>query len=132
MDPRYLFVSHAKADNPLVTAVVADLGVPVWADPVRYDGTAAESILGAAITHSSGFVVLLTENSIRRPWVRWEVRTALTLPRLPIVPIIADPNLDDDALPEPFDALSRFDPVPLADSVAAIRHRLAAYVGVTI
>ena len=120
---RYVFVSHARSDNLLVKSFVADLDVDVWADPDHYGDTPAEKILETAITNSAAFVVLLTEASIRRPWVRWEVRTALALGRLPIVPVYCD--ISPERVPEPFDALSRYRPVQLPESAAAVRRALA-------
>src|SRR5882724_908147 len=71
-DRRYVFVSHARSDSPLLKSFLADLDVDVWADPDQYDDTHAEKILETAITNSAVFVVLITEVSILRPWVRWE------------------------------------------------------------
>ena len=122
-DRRYVFVSHARSDSLLVESLVADLDVDLWADPDHYDDARAEKILETAITDSAVFVVLMTRVSIRRPWVRWEVRTALTLSRLPIVPVYWD--IRPDRMPEPFDALLRYRPVRLAESAAAIQRVLA-------
>jgi hypothetical protein len=121
--PRYVFVSHARSDSRLVAGFTTELDVDVWADPDHYDDTRAEKILEAAITNSAAFVVLMTRASVRRPWVRWEVRTALTLDALPIVPVYHD--ITSDQVPEPFDALSRYRPVRLPESAAAIRRALA-------
>lgn len=122
-DRRYVFVSHARSDSPLLERFLADLDIDVWADPDQYDDTHAEKILETAITNSAAFVVLITEVSILRPWVRWEVRTALALGRLPVVPVYCD--ISPDRVPEPFDALSRYRPVRLPESAAAIRKALA-------
>jgi hypothetical protein len=121
---RYVFVSHARSDNLLVESFVADLDVDLWADPDHYDDASAEKILETAITNSAAFVVLMTRVSIRRPWVRWEVRTALALGQLPIVPVYWDIRLD--RVPEPFDALLRYRPVRLPESAAAIQRVLAS------
>jgi hypothetical protein len=109
---------------PYWRVFLADLDVDVWADPDQYDDTHAEKILETAITNSAVFVVLMTEVSILRPWVRWEVRTALALGRIPVVPVYCDVN--PDRLPEPFDALTRYRPVRLPESAAAIRSALAS------
>lgn len=93
---RYAFISHARSDHLLLhelTCCLLGSGMPTW-DDTLWDHTSGEAaeILGKAIANCAIFVVLLTDRSAQRPWVRWEVDRALAVTSL--LTVVVDCGVD--------------------------------------
>lgn len=106
-----VFISHTHSDQGLahkVAAILEQAGLEVW-DATREilpgDNWAQE--VSNALQESQAMVVLLTPDSVRSEWARWEMRWdieyALTRKRFRrrLIPVVAgDPSvLDTDDVP---------------------------------
>lgn len=106
-----VFISHTHSDQELahkVAAILEQAGLEVW-DATREilpgDNWAQE--VSNALQESQAMVVLLTPDSVRSEWARWEMRWdieyALTRKRFRrrLIPVVAgDPSvLDTDDVP---------------------------------
>jgi len=86
---RAVFVSYAHLDEDFATRLwdaLSTRGVRLWLDSRDRDTEVAllrfgpwdsddrtKKVLGRAIGRAHGLLLLLSENSVGRPWVRWEV-----------------------------------------------------------
>lgn len=107
-----VFVSHAWEDKGIV-AELAKLPpfVKTWVDVHEIaGGEALDPTVMLAIEESHVFVVLLSRNSISRPWVRKELDWALSREkqkdRVFVLPVLIDPAVDLRDCPPEFAALS--------------------------
>jgi hypothetical protein len=120
--PPVLFLSHARADAHLIADVrnaAHTAGFHLSTDLARRSGSPGTA-LAHLITECAIFAVLLTPDSVHRPWVRWELRYALHIGK-PVAPIADDPDIP---LPPPFDRLPRVTHLPLRPA-GALATRLA-------
>jgi len=122
-----LFLAHARADAQLVGDIedlASAAGFRLWTDLV--EGTTVESAhiaLARTIACCAVFAVLLTRQSVLRPWVQWEVRYAVSINKAPLIPILYE--TDEAALPSPFDRLIKCNPVPLRPASSLGKRLLA-------
>jgi len=78
-----LFLSYGSPDKAFVRKLAADLkavGIEVWLD--EYEIKVGDSISAAvnqAISRSAYFVALISDDSVKRPWVQKELQTAMHL-----------------------------------------------------
>lgn len=112
-----IFVSHSHEDRAIVDAL-DDLHRAFFGDEIKLVRSSDQSVGGGIppgarwldwitdkITSSSKAYVLLTPNSIRKPWVLWESGAAAgvalaTERRKPVVPIAF--GISDNDVPTPF------------------------------
>ena len=94
-----VFISHGSKDKPFVRKLTADLernGVAVWLDEkdIRVGDSIRQSIEDALDCSDFGIVVL-SKNSIKRPWVKLELDALYTLEakrkRSLILPAVIEP-----------------------------------------
>jgi hypothetical protein len=82
----------------------------VWED---FDGACchdhAFTSLASAISSCSVFIVLVTQVSVNRAWVRWEVSRALEVSEVSIIPIYRDVHPAE--FPVPFSGLTHHAPL---------------------
>src|SRR5882724_13103493 len=97
--PYQIFVSHATADKWLATTICEKIeatGASTFRDDRDIDG--GDDIperIRAEIKRSRELVVLLTPNSVNRPWVLFEVGAAWGLGKaIRIVPILYHVEVD--------------------------------------
>ena len=93
-----VFVCHASEDKPaarLVASALRSAGAAVWLD--EWEIRVGESIVervSAGLAGSSHLVVLLSETSVARPWVRRELSSALmaqlATARIALLPVRLD------------------------------------------
>lgn len=99
--PADVFISYAREDRPLVEALEADLrkaGISVWWDrELRADHASFRDTLAQRIDHARAVVVLWTERSVAKPFVRAEASRAGDR-----VMCLRDPALDVKLIPLPF------------------------------
>jgi hypothetical protein len=93
-----IFLSHATSDKFIAKAMCQQLdavGATTFRDDRDIDGgdDIPESIR-KAITESDEFVVLLTTNSVNRPWVNLEIGAAWVWARLRIVVVLYNIGID--------------------------------------
>jgi hypothetical protein len=114
-DRPFVFLSHARADAEQlfdVNDAMNAAGLDLWFE--RDGHPYIESVpvtLARAISQCDAFAVLLTDSSMKRAWVRWEVEHAISVGKFPIIPILYGTGLEP--LIPPFDRLESLDPVEL-------------------
>jgi hypothetical protein len=76
-----VFVSHSSADKAFVRILVSDLkdnGVDVWFDEMTLAvGDSIVSRISDAIRDTNYLIVVLSQNSVKSPWVNQELNAAL-------------------------------------------------------
>ena len=89
----HVFVSYSRTDREYVTALASHLeahGVRVWYDFEIDTGERFGERIQAAIDGCDAFVVVLTPESVRSPWVKRELARAVRLEK-PIWPLMLEP-----------------------------------------
>lgn len=99
-----LFLSYARADYSFAHRLVEHLkqyGASGWMDNADISaGNAVASAIRSALQESSAVVVLVSPDSLRSPWVEFEVGAAAAL-GLPIIPVVVGGKGVENDLPEP-------------------------------
>ena len=108
------FLSHSSADKPLVEAVANELarrGIVPWLDKNELDaGVSLSEVLRNAILKQTTVTLFLSPDSLKSPWVKDELTTALQLDD--------DPGLRDMIIP-----IFIGDPLQLVSSHDLLRSR---------
>ena len=97
-DTRKVFISYAHADQPFAERLVAALvaqGQDVWFD--KWDIAPGDSIIRKifeeGLAKAAAFIVILSESSVKSPWVREELNVA-TLRRIEeltrVIPVLKE------------------------------------------
>jgi hypothetical protein len=80
-NPRQVFLSHAHEDADFAKRLAADLreaGLSVWMTPDSIQpGESWVSAIDRGLSESGLFIVVLTPNAVRSPWVKKETQWAL-------------------------------------------------------
>ncbi len=93
--PSEIFISHSNLDRSLVRRIVVFLRkqrINLWYSPKHIAGAAQwHDEIGRALARCDWFLVVLTPNSVKSPWVKKELLYALNEPRYEnrIIPVIA-------------------------------------------
>lgn len=94
-----LFLSHNSADKPFVRRVADDLesqGLNVWLDERKMKaGDSVTDGIAEGMSSYDAFLIFLSQRSVNAPWVKEELRIALskrigTLGKLKIIPILLE------------------------------------------
>ena len=100
-----VFISLADTDEPLVkkiATVLEEAGLEVW-DAARdiMPGDNWANKVGQALQESEAMVVLLTSESLKSSWVRWEIEYALGEQgyRKRLIPVLAQKELSKEDVP---------------------------------
>lgn len=99
-----VFISHSYTDRAFATSLAAhlkELGLSIWWDAEELNaGDYIKGKIAEGIESSSIFVIVLSENSAKSNWVRWELNSALlynaTKSNIRIIPV----KIDGTALPD--------------------------------
>jgi len=121
-----LFLSHAAVDAPLAArieaALTAELSVSVFRTSRPDQLPPGETWFGHIERHirdADGSIVLLTPNSVDRPWILFEAGAAWFADR-PLIPLVAA-GLAKAAVPEPLRLLQLVDLEDQAALAAALQ-----------
>lgn len=89
------FLSHFSGDKPFAKRLAQDLGLRglhIWVDENEIDvGDSLSDTIQSGLSNSYSFAIILTEESLSRPWVKEELRAAYALRRegnFKILPIL--------------------------------------------
>lgn len=120
-----VFISHALSDDHLIDSLrrvvmTENFGISQNFDEESVPG-GVEASIRRAIRTCVAFIVVLTEDSHRRRWVRWEVGEALAMSHTRIVPITHRVDVRD--LEEPMCRLDRYHVITLG-AERSLRSRL--------
>jgi hypothetical protein len=78
---RVAFISHSTKDKPFVRKLAADLvssGIKVWLDEQRIlVGDSIPEKIAQGLADSDFFLIVVSENSVKSPWVTKELNNAL-------------------------------------------------------
>jgi hypothetical protein len=120
--PPSVFICHASEDKPLARSIAVTLrnfGAKVWLDEweIRVGDSIVERI-NAGLEASSNLIVVLSKNSVNKPWVRREFSSAL-MAQLSKQCVAVLPVRLDDAEPPRIIADIKY-----ADARAGIEHAI--------
>ena len=96
-----VFFSYTHADSRFVDTLQTAFekkGVRTWRDIHSAEAGPLEKVIDRAITLNPTMVLVLSENSVRSAWVRWEIEKAVRLERLEKRPVLCPVALDDSWL----------------------------------
>lgn len=98
-----VFLSHSSVDKPFVRTLVTLLkamGVDAWIDELELDfGDGLLERISGQIARSTAVVAVLSENSVRSRWVKYELLQALSLELEGRGPRVIPIRIDDCQVP---------------------------------
>jgi TIR domain-containing protein len=110
-----VFVSHSHHDTDFTNRLVADLsaaGADVWVDVIGIDRGDFQERINEALEACQYFVLVLTPEALRSPWVRMETHAAIKRQAegqirqvLPVVALPVEPHM----VPPIWNTFPRFD-----------------------